>query len=50
MKKSNRKKIVAVVGAGLAGAEAAWQLAERGHLVRLFDMLGCRAIVILFLF
>ena len=29
---------VAVIGAGLAGAEAAWQLAERGHLVRLHEM------------
>ena len=27
-----------VVGAGLAGAEAAWQLAERGHLVNLREM------------
>jgi methylenetetrahydrofolate--tRNA-(uracil-5-)-methyltransferase len=29
---------VVVVGAGLAGAEAAWQLAERGASVRLFEM------------
>lgn len=29
---------VTVVGAGLAGSEAAWQLAERGVPVRLFDM------------
>lgn len=29
---------VAVIGAGLAGAEAAWQLAERGHQVRLHEM------------
>ena len=29
---------VEVVGAGLAGSEAAWQLAERGVPVRLFDM------------
>ena len=29
---------VAIVGAGLAGSEAAWQLAERGHAVRLFEM------------
>jgi len=29
---------VVVVGAGLAGAEAAWQLAERGVSVRLFEM------------
>lgn len=27
-----------VIGAGLAGCEAAWQLAERGHAVRLFEM------------
>jgi methylenetetrahydrofolate--tRNA-(uracil-5-)-methyltransferase len=29
---------VVVVGAGLAGVEAAWQLAERGVAVRLFEM------------
>lgn len=29
---------VNVVGAGLAGAEAAWQLAERGQAVRLWEM------------
>ncbi len=29
---------VSVIGAGLAGAEAAFQLAERGHSVTLFDM------------
>jgi methylenetetrahydrofolate--tRNA-(uracil-5-)-methyltransferase len=29
---------VIVVGAGLAGCEAAWQLAERGHKVDLFEM------------
>ncbi len=29
---------VTVIGAGLAGAEAAWQLAERGIKVRLFEM------------
>jgi methylenetetrahydrofolate--tRNA-(uracil-5-)-methyltransferase len=29
---------VTVVGGGLAGSEAAWQLAERGHDVQLFEM------------
>ena len=29
---------VIVIGGGLAGSEAAWQLAERGHQVRLFEM------------
>ncbi|MGD8866513.1 MAG: methylenetetrahydrofolate--tRNA-(uracil(54)-C(5))-methyltransferase (FADH(2)-oxidizing) TrmFO [Gemmatimonadales bacterium] len=29
---------VAVVGGGLAGSEAAWQLAERGHPVALYEM------------
>ncbi len=29
---------IAVVGGGLAGTEAAWQLAERGHRVLLFEM------------
>ncbi len=32
------EKTVNVIGAGLAGAEAAWQLALRGVKVRLFDM------------
>src|SRR5262245_13068675 len=29
---------VSVVGAGLAGSECAWQLARRGHPVRLYEM------------
>ena len=33
-----RNQKVAIVGAGLAGSEAAWQLAERGHAVRLYEM------------
>ena len=33
---------VHVVGAGLAGSEAAWQLAERGHKVVLHEMRGVR--------
>ena len=31
-------KVVTVIGGGLAGSEAAWQLAERGHPVRLYEM------------
>ena len=30
--------IVTVIGGGLAGSEAAWQLARRGHQVRLYEM------------
>jgi glycine/D-amino acid oxidase-like deaminating enzyme len=29
---------VTIIGAGLAGSEAAWWLAEHGHPVRLFEM------------
>ncbi len=29
---------IIVIGGGLAGSEAAWQLAERGHRVRLYEM------------
>lgn len=29
---------VSIIGAGLAGSECAWQLARRGHTVRLFEM------------
>ena len=35
---SNQSPAVTVVGAGLAGCEAAWQLARRGFHVRLIDM------------
>ncbi len=36
--KKNRPNEVTVVGAGLAGSEAAWQLAERGFVVHLYEM------------
>ncbi|HSS44477.1 MAG TPA: FAD-dependent oxidoreductase, partial [Thermoanaerobaculia bacterium] len=29
---------VSIVGAGLAGSECAWQLARRGHAVKLYEM------------
>ncbi|NUQ38302.1 MAG: methylenetetrahydrofolate--tRNA-(uracil(54)-C(5))-methyltransferase (FADH(2)-oxidizing) TrmFO [Caldilineales bacterium] len=32
------KPAVAIIGAGLAGSEAAWQLAQRGFPVRLYEM------------
>ena len=32
------KNIVTIIGGGLAGCEAAWQIAERGGRVRLIDM------------
>lgn len=31
-------QLVTIIGGGLAGSEAAWQLAERGHRVRLYEM------------
>lgn len=34
----NDRSTLHVIGAGLAGSEAAWQLAERGWSVRLFEM------------
>ena len=33
-----KEAIVNVIGAGLAGSEAAWQIAKRGIQVRLFEM------------
>ena len=36
MQDQKKNQAVAIVGAGLAGSEAAWQLANRGHEVRLF--------------
>ena len=33
---------VHVIGGGLAGSEAAWQLAERGHEVVVHEMRGVR--------
>ena len=32
------EQTITVIGAGLAGSEAAWQLAERGVKVRIYDM------------
>lgn len=37
------KPLVSVIGGGLAGSEAAWQLAERGFRVNLFEMRPVRA-------
>src|SRR5438105_7793426 len=34
--------VVHVIGGGLAGSEAAWQLAERGHDVVIHEMRGVR--------
>ncbi len=33
-----KREEITIVGGGLAGSEAAWQLAERGHRVRLLEM------------
>ncbi|MDR0350603.1 MAG: methylenetetrahydrofolate--tRNA-(uracil(54)-C(5))-methyltransferase (FADH(2)-oxidizing) TrmFO [Coriobacteriales bacterium] len=38
----DRHDVVSVIGGGLAGSEAAWQLAERGLRVRLFEMRPAR--------
>lgn len=38
MSRSKRNDVVTVVGGGLAGSEAAWQLAERGVAVKLYEM------------
>lgn len=35
-------QVVTVIGGGLAGSEAAWQLAQRGHHVRLYEMRPAR--------
>lgn len=35
---SSTADVVTIVGGGLAGSEAAWQLAQRGHQVRLHEM------------
>ena len=35
---ANKLKPVTIIGAGLAGSEAAWQLLKRGHSVRLCEM------------
>lgn len=32
------EQVVNVIGAGLAGSEAAWQIAKRGVKVRLYEM------------
>lgn len=36
--RESRQALVTVIGGGLAGSEAAWQLAERGIPVRLYEM------------
>ena len=37
-KGNNMQETIYVYGAGLAGCEAAWQIAERGIRVKLFEM------------
>ena len=37
-RRGDAEVMVRVVGGGLAGSEAAWQLAERGHRVQLYEM------------
>jgi len=32
------RPLVSIIGAGLAGCEAAWQLAQSGHAIRLYEM------------
>ncbi len=43
MRRSDELPVVTVVGGGLAGCEAAWQLAERGHQVRMVEMRPARS-------
>jgi methylenetetrahydrofolate--tRNA-(uracil-5-)-methyltransferase len=42
MIRSDSRSTIHIVGGGLAGSEAAWQLAERGHDVMLFEMRPAR--------
>ncbi len=37
LKRAKRSKVIWVIGAGLAGMEAAWRASVRGHSVKLFD-------------
>ena len=38
IKEMKMEPVVQIIGAGLAGCEAAWQLVKRGVKVRLFEM------------
>src|SRR5499427_2140376 len=38
MRESDERGLITVVGGGLAGSEAAWQAAQRGFKVRLYEM------------